>query len=289
MENKMISVCIPTLNEGKRLPALLKSLSDQKYKNLEIIVNDSERTTDETKEVLAEWSKVLKIKYINRNFTTGGARLEGAKEATGYYLMFIDADMQVTTDLLTECVSIMESGVDAINIPEEVIGEGFWSKCKWLEKRCYWGDDQVTSPRFMRLETYFEVGGHNPKLQLSEDKDLDIKFKTHNKKFGWSKNFLYHNEGRISIKKTFKSKFYWSQTGFEFLEERPTAAWKQVLFIFFRKAYFKNWKLLLRHPFLTIGMYIMKFAELLGAAIGGFGTKLGFIKKRTYKTEEKKS
>lgn len=285
-----ISIIICTLNAGKLLPDLFSSIQNQSIgtNNIEVIINDDDRTIDSTKDVISNWRNSLNIIYINRNKTLGGARLEGSKIANGKYLMHLDADMQLTKNLLADCIRFMEKeNYDALYIKEEVIGEGFWTKCKWLEKRCYWYDTDISSPRFFLKDSYFKVGGHNPKLSLSEDKDIDIKFKERSMHMGWSSECILHNERRISIIKTFKNKFYWSQSGFEYLAERPVAAWKQVLFIFFRKAYFRNWKLLISHPILTIGMYLLKLSELAGAAIGGFGTKLGLLKKIDYKTRPK--
>ena len=284
----LVSIVVVTLNASKLLKVLFESIEKQNYKNIEVVINDDLKTVDDTKELISEWQKKFPITYINKNSRLGEGRIEGAKVAKGEYLMHIDADMRLTENLITDCIRIIDEGADAVKINEEVIGEGFWTKCKWLEKKCYFYDEGVTSPRFFKTTAYFEVGGHNPNLALSEDKDIDLKFKDNKKVMKWTDEIMYHDERRISIIKTYKNKFYWSQTGFEFLKEQPKAAWKQALFVLFRPAYFKSWKLLLRHPLLTIGMYMLKFAELIGATLGGLGTKLGIIKPIKYKTLNEK-
>ncbi|GAB4161962.1 MAG: glycosyltransferase family A protein [Candidatus Dojkabacteria bacterium] len=281
---KTVSIIIPTLNAGKLLPALFDSISMQNYPDTEVIIYDDARTNDNTTQVITEWKSRLNIKYLKENQLLGQARLDASKSAKGDYLMHIDADMQLKEGLLKECVNLIDEEADAVIIYEEVIGEGFWTKCKALEKQCYKGDDQMESPRFFSKSSYFEVGGHNPKLALSEDRDIAIKYLDSNKKVVRSITGLLHNERKISPIKTFNNKFYWAQTGFEYLNVHPKEAWWQALTLFFRKAYLRNWKLLISHPILTIGMFYLKVMELLGATFGGFGTKIGIVKRRDYKT-----
>ena len=54
-----ISIVIPTYNEEKMLPRLLKSIESQEFVPHEIIVADSPRTTDRTKEIAKEHGVIL--------------------------------------------------------------------------------------------------------------------------------------------------------------------------------------------------------------------------------------
>ena len=292
----LVSVVVPTLNAGKLLPDLFESVLNQSYKKIEVIINDDKRTSDDSRRIVNNFNSrakelvrsgqfsELSFRLIKKNIRLGHGRLMGAKDSRGEFIMHLDADMRLTKDIISECVKLSRAGASAIIIKEEVIGDGFWTKCKWLEKRCYWGDDEMESPRFFSAKEYFDVGGHNPKLACSEDKDIDLRFRDKNKKISRTKGFLFHNERRITLVKTFKNKYFWAQSGFDYLKERPKAAWRQVLFIFFRRAYFRNWKFLATHPILTAGMYMLKSAELAGAVFGGLGTKLGLARAREYKT-----
>ncbi|MGB6037917.1 MAG: glycosyltransferase family 2 protein [Cryomorphaceae bacterium] len=98
-----ISVVIPSYNEAKALPALIKLLSKQSFQPSEIIVV-LDGCTDNSFSVLSEISlstKSLKI-ATQENKGRAAARNAGAKLATGKYLLFLDSDMVPETDLVSK-------------------------------------------------------------------------------------------------------------------------------------------------------------------------------------------
>ena len=84
----MISIIIPTLNEEKYLPRLLKSICRQSFTDYEIIVSDGD-SADRTKEIAESYG----CKFI-RSGVKGISvqRNVGAKLASGDILVFVDAD-----------------------------------------------------------------------------------------------------------------------------------------------------------------------------------------------------
>lgn len=95
----MISIIIPTLNEEKYLPRLLKSIAKQDFKDYEIIISDA-GSSDKT----AEIAKTNKLKFVLNDKVKHPShqRNEGAKIAKGDTLLFIDADSVLPNDFL-EC------------------------------------------------------------------------------------------------------------------------------------------------------------------------------------------
>lgn len=86
-----LSIVIPTLNEEYYLPNLLECISKQTYKDFEIIVADS-KSKDKTKIIAKKLgAKVLTIEKKG----PGNGRNEGAKNAKGNYLLFLDADIML--------------------------------------------------------------------------------------------------------------------------------------------------------------------------------------------------
>ena len=284
----MVSVVVIALNEAKNLNELFDCLYQQTYKNLEVILVDDPRTNDETKSIVKQWQEKLQIRHIYKNDKPGklgNARLNGAKEAFGEFIFQIDADMRQTPSVIEDCVEQIKNGADGVYINEEVIGEGFWTRVKWLEKKCYFYDEEVCSPRFFNKKSYFDVGGHNPNLAFSEDLDIKLKMQENNKKLAWTDEIMFHNEKKLKLLKSARNKFFWAQSALDFISIHPAASAKQGN-VFLRPAFIRNWKLLISHPLLTLGIFIMKFAEALGALLGIITVKI-FKKNISYKTMAK--
>lgn len=97
------SFIVPVYNTSKYLKKCLDSLAGQNFKDFEIIiVNDG--STDNSKNIISEYEeKYNNIKVINqKNGGLSVARNNGVKGATGKYLIFIDSDDYVETNLLKE-------------------------------------------------------------------------------------------------------------------------------------------------------------------------------------------
>lgn len=90
---EVISIIIPVYNVQKHLDRCLKSIANQTYRDLEIIlINDG--STDKSPEICDNWAMYDKrIKVIHKENTgPGDSRNVGINNATGDYLSFIDSD-----------------------------------------------------------------------------------------------------------------------------------------------------------------------------------------------------
>ncbi|MBD3329101.1 glycosyltransferase [Candidatus Dojkabacteria bacterium] len=88
-----ISIIIPTLNEEDFLPRLLKSINNQRYGPLEVIVADAQ-----SKDKTRENAQSLGAKIVEGGILTVG-RNNGAKAASGDVLFFLDADTVLPDDM----------------------------------------------------------------------------------------------------------------------------------------------------------------------------------------------
>ena len=87
----LVSIIIPTYNDGQLVCQAIDSSLNQTYKNLEIIVVD-DGSADNTEEMLTKKYRD-KIKYIRQeNKGNGGARNTGIRYSSGKYLQFLDSD-----------------------------------------------------------------------------------------------------------------------------------------------------------------------------------------------------
>lgn len=124
----LISVIIPIYNKEKYLDNCLKSIINQSYKEIEIIlINDG--STDSSEEICKRYkSKDNRIKLIStENRGAASARNTGIENAVGKYLSFIDADdyientyYETMLDLIkTHNAQIAECGFERINEGEK--------------------------------------------------------------------------------------------------------------------------------------------------------------------------
>ena len=86
----MISIIIPTKNEEELLPTLLRSIKKQTLAPHEVIVADA-YSDDNTRDIARSFG----CKVIDGGMPGAGRNL-GADVATGEFLLFLDADVELT-------------------------------------------------------------------------------------------------------------------------------------------------------------------------------------------------
>ena len=92
-KEELISVVVPVYNSEKWLGRCIKSILNQSYKNIELIlVNDG--SEDNSKQICVEYKeKDNRIKLIDqKNSGVSAARNSGIASSCGKYLMFVDSD-----------------------------------------------------------------------------------------------------------------------------------------------------------------------------------------------------
>ena len=112
--NPMVSVLIPARNEEKNIGHLLADLQNQDYKNIEIIVFNDE-STDATEQIVKKsMTKDKRIKILS-----SGGLPEGwlgknhachtlAENARGFWLLFLDADVRLKGNIISQTVAFAE-------------------------------------------------------------------------------------------------------------------------------------------------------------------------------------
>jgi len=163
--NPLISVIIPAYNEEKNIGNCLKTMLNQSYENIEIIVVD-DGSSDKT----LEFVKSFPVTLLNQKHGgPGKARNLGSNKAKGEILVFMDADMTFDKNFIKELVlPIIDGQFKGAFSKEEYISnwENVWSRCwnynqNWPQKKMIPDDypDEGLDFRAI-LKTEFEkVGG----------------------------------------------------------------------------------------------------------------------------------
>lgn len=102
-KGKLISVIIPVYNVEKYLDRCMKSVINQTYENLEIILVD-DGSTDNSGKMCDEYvykDKRIKVTH-KKNNGLGMARNSGLSIAKGEYVAFVDSDDEVALDMYSK-------------------------------------------------------------------------------------------------------------------------------------------------------------------------------------------
>ncbi len=113
----LISVIVPVYNIEQYLSFCLKSITNQTYKNIEIILVD-DGSTDDSPKMCDDYAKRdSRISVIHQKQQgLVAARKVGVKAANGEYCIFVDSDDWISENLLESVLSLSQNGlVDIVN------------------------------------------------------------------------------------------------------------------------------------------------------------------------------
>lgn len=278
----MVSVVIPTKNTGRFLDICLRSMRSQTYKNIEIIIVDGNSSDNTIPTAKKYHAKIFQYdpKIAPGKMDAPYRRNYGVRKAQGKYVWYADADFSPGKTFVEKAVLLCEKGVDAITYPFDTIGTGTWTMAKQLERRCYFGDDTVESPRFFRKSTWVDVDGLDESLGGGgDDWDLYQKLLENGYKVGRVDVVVQHLEGDIKIGKLFKKAFMYGRDALKYVKKRPAKAFKSYFPI--RPGYIRNWRLFLQRPKDAIALVIVRIVEYTGGALGiiySLAQKKGVVK-----------
>lgn len=272
----LVSVIITSKNEVDVIGKLLKSIIKQTYKNIEVILVDN-HSTDNTLKIAKSFKKV---KIYHWGPERSAQRNYGAKVSSGEYLLFLDADMYLSPNVIKECVVVAKSRakIGSVIIPEQSVAYSFWEKVKGFERSFYneKGDSITDAARFFKRQVFEKAGGYDETITGPEDWDLPETIRELGYKDGRILEKIYHRERVTSLPVLFKKKFYYGLHAHKYLEKHniPIVSPKTVYFL--RPLFYKSWRRLLTHPLLALGMIVMLLTQTAG---GGLGYLLGRIKR----------
>ena len=254
------AVIVTTRNSAATLEACLKSVQQQTVPVTLIVVDNF--STDGTPAIARRYAS----DFLQAGPERSRQRNLGAAMAAGTFPLFVDSDMVLAPSTVAESLEQAKAGFRAVIVPEVSEGQGFWAACKALERACYVGDDTIEAARFIEKGLFDELGGFDEELTGEEDWDLTARIRARGLPAGRSRTPLIHDEGRLRLGETMRTKFYYGRTMARYLRKHPRTARSQARL--FRPAFFRNRRLLRAQPLRTAGMFAMKSGELGAAALG---------------------
>ena len=269
MIKPLVSVIIPVYNNGDIIVNLLNSIKKQTYAKIEVIVVD-DGSKDDTVSVAKKYTDKV---FARQHFERSVQRNFGAKKSKGMFLLFLDSDMELTANVISDCVLEMEKykSLGGIIVPEKSRANNFWEKVKVFERSFYnqaGGDSTTDAARFFRREAFKKVGGYDESITGPEDWDLPETIKKKGFSISRINSEIIHREKISSLYSLVKKKYYYGLKSNIYLKKQNISAFSAKTIYFLRPVFYKNWRKLMSHPILSIGMFIVFVFELLGGGLG---------------------
>ncbi len=268
MTDPLVSIIIPTHNESRVIAKNLRAIKNQAYASCEIIVVD-DASSDRTAAIAMKFTRQV---YIRERAERSVQRNFGAGRSKGEYLLFLDADMELTPTVVSDCISCVRKDprVGAIAIPEKPVAKNFLEKVKAFERSFYSekGDPDTDAARFFTRKAFMQAGGYDETLIGPEDWDLPETISKLGYKLDRIHTHILHYERISSLFKLAKKKYYYGLTSHRYFTKHHISTIGPKTIYFFRPVFYRNWKNLVKHPVLTSGMLVVLLIEQIAGGIG---------------------
>lgn len=198
-----------------------------------------------------------------------------SKKASGKYVCFIDSDMELTKNVIEECVNLIERDrkIGGIIISERSVGNSFWVKARDFERSFYAGTE-IESARFFRKDLAEKVGGFAEDIIFFEESTLpqrieklgcDVKARINAE--------ILHHEENFFIWNWLKKKFYYGKSASNYKEKYDNYASKQMSILRRTSIFLKNRRFYSK-PLLALGVMTLKLLEYFSAGLGFLASKV---------------
>ncbi|MCP4438421.1 MAG: glycosyltransferase family 2 protein [Aureispira sp.] len=157
----LVSIITVNYNQFEFTVAMIESLSQLTYPNVEIIVVDNASTEDVLWDSIKSAS--VEIIYAERNLGFAGGNNLGIKKAKGKYLLFLNNDTTVVPDLLEPLVQFCENNSNVGAVGPQIVYADHPSRIQFSGSRLNRYTSQI---KWMNLD--LAVENHKDIVELSD-------------------------------------------------------------------------------------------------------------------------
>ncbi len=187
MTGPVVSTVIPTYNRAKAVSGAIRSVLEQTYSSIEVIVVD-DGSKDDTETVLRD-EFGDSIRYIRQeNQGVSAARNRGLSEVTGEYIAFLDSDDRWLREKIeTQVRFLTDQPKYGMVVCDFTIVDDTGKVLEVIRRHKQYEDSRnvltsllgtpklVPSTVLMRTEVYETIGGFDESLRTAEDIDFHLK------------------------------------------------------------------------------------------------------------------
>lgn len=183
-----LSLVIPAFNASVSLVKLLHSLRNSKFKEFEVVIGDDasfEAMADLCESAVKRCRFLVKFVRLSRNEGPAGARNAAAKKARGNILVFLDSDVEIYPDTLTNIAKKFREDADLTALTgvwdKHQKTSRFFPQFKALRDWSYWTNERDRSGYYylfstriaaIRKHVFDRLGGFNTDFRQMEDVEI---------------------------------------------------------------------------------------------------------------------
>lgn len=223
-----ISIVIPMFNEAAHIQRTIKSAqlaADQAQLESQVIAVDNGSSDESCALAQALGATVIQLPTLK----IGALRNAGAAQASGEYLAFLDADIEVPTDWLTTCLNQLHTTADILALDCDTPAQAPWFARAWQKRSMSkTGKDRVldwlaTPNLFLTRERFASSTGFNPLLSSGEDKEFGLRLHQQgNKQACLATPVALHWGYERTWKEWFKKEFWRQSSHLQLFKKKPS-------------------------------------------------------------------
>ncbi|MBU0761721.1 MAG: glycosyltransferase [Candidatus Altiarchaeota archaeon] len=181
-DNPLVSVIMPSYNQGKYIEQSILSVLNQDYKNIEFIVVDG-GSTDETVDILKRYSDRINYWVSEKDAGQSDALNKGFSISKGLIQTYLNSDDLLYATAVNDAVKALQdnpdvdvvySNIHLIDDRGKVVDLCFPPKFRFKDY-LFFGFPIPQQASFWRNEVYDAVGGFNTKNHICMDHEFYIK------------------------------------------------------------------------------------------------------------------
>lgn len=224
-EQPLVSIQVPIYNAEKYIPKLIDCLSNQTYKNIEVVLVEDFSTDNSYQLLKAYAEKDSRFKVIKRD-TKGGNTVTGIVYSLPYlngkYWIYLSQDDFIDYDLIEKCVEKAESTGAEMVCPNTML--------YWEGKEPY----KISKYPLNNDYNYIISGREAFPLSLNwEIPGLSLELVSHLKSSGikaeyWNSCEFYHRKSLLTV-----NKIAFADTNFYYRQDNPNAITQNLYYFSF--------------------------------------------------------
>jgi glycosyltransferase involved in cell wall biosynthesis len=268
----LVSVVVPTRDSIRTIERCLRSIREQTWPEVELVVVDN-YSTDGTWEVAQEFAH----RAIKGGPERSTRRNLGLDSSNGEWVLWIDSDMELPVTLIERAMeAARRASADAVFIPEATAGDGYWTRCRSLERSCCSEASLVQSPRLVKRQYLMDSGGFLPSLTGTKHAELRTRILRDGLSMTRIHGLIIHDEGRLKLTGILRKRYYNGKGLGWHGRSHSSARGAQLKAALGTDS--RNWRRFTAEPGVAVGVLAMRAFEYAAYGLGaivGWRTRAG--------------